>query len=228
MIGKTIGMKTTKQKMKSMKIELWDIDKIQPYEANVKIHDDKQVEKIANSIQRFGWDQPIVVDKNGVIIKGHGRRLAAIKLGYAKVPVLVRDDLTEDQVKAARVADNRVAMGDIDTEMLQKELQDIDFDLGGIFDAKELDFLKVDLTEINEDAIEDNIVEEMERQSEEMSDHIKTVDSREVRIADALGFKKVKGEDQRPIARFMARIEEETGKQGAEAFVRFAQNYIGK
>lgn len=228
MIGKTIGMKTTKQKMKSMKIELWDIDKIQPYEANVKIHDDKQVEKIANSIQRFGWDQPIVVDKNGVIIKGHGRRLAAIKLGYAKVPVLVRDDLTEDQVKAARVADNRVAMGDIDTEMLQKELQDIDFDLGGIFDAKELDFLKVDLTEINEDAIEDNIVEEMERQSEEMSDHIKTVDSREVRIADALGFKKVKGEDQRPIARFMARIEEETGKLGAEAFVRFAQNYIGK
>lgn len=228
MIGKTIGMKTTKQKMKSMKIELWDIDKIQPYEANVKIHDDKQVEKIANSIQRFGWDQPIVVDKNGVIIKGHGRRLAAIKLGYAKVPVLVRDDLTEDQVKAARVADNRVAMGDIDTEMLQKELQDIDFDLGGIFDAKELDFLKVDLTEINEDAIEDNIVEEMERQSEEMSDHIKTVDSREVRIADALGFKKVRGEDQRPIARFMARIEEETGKLGAEAFVRFAQNYIGK
>lgn len=228
MIGKTIGMKTTKQKMKSMKIEIWDIDKIQPYEANVKIHDDKQVEKIANSIQRFGWDQPIVVDKNGVIIKGHGRRLAAIKLGYTKVPVLVRDDLTEDQVKAARVADNRVAMGDIDTEMLQKELQDIDFDLGGIFDAKELDFLKVDLTEINEDAIEDNIVEEMERQSEEMSDHIKTVDLREVRIADALGFKKVRGEDQRPIARFMARIEEETGKQGAEAFVRFAQNYIGK
>lgn len=228
MIGKTIGMKTTKQKMKSMKIELWDIDKIQPYEANVKIHDDKQVEKIANSIQRFGWDQPIVVDKNGVIIKGHGRRLAAIKLGYAQVPVLVRDDLTDDQVKAARVADNRVAMGDIDTELLQKELQTITADLDGIFDAKELDFLKVDLTEINEDAIEDDIVEEMERQSDEMSEHIQKVDLREVRIADALGFKKVKGEDQRPIARFMARIEEETGKQGAEAFVSFAQQYIGK
>ena len=91
-----------------------------------------------------------------------------------------------------------------------------------------MDFLNFDLTEINEDAIENDVVAEMERQSEEMSDHIKTVDSKEVRIADALGFKKVRGEDQRPIARFMARIEEETGKQGAEAFVSFAQKYIGK
>ena len=228
MIGETIGMKQKKQMTKMMKIELWDIDRIQPYEANVKIHDEKQIEKIANSIQRFGWDQPIVVDKNGVIIKGHGRRLAAIKLGFKQVPVLVRDDLTEDEVKAARVADNRVAMGDIDTEMLQKELQSISLDLNGIFDSKELDFLNFDLTEINEDAIENDVVAEMERQSEEMSDHIKTVDSKEVRIADALGFKKVRGEDQRPIARFMARIEEETGRQGAEAFVSFAQKYIGK
>lgn len=213
---------------KSMRIELWDIDRVIPYEQNVKIHDEKQVKKIANSIKEFGWDQPIVVDKNGVIIKGHGRRLAALSLGFKQVPVLVRDDLSEDQVKAARVADNRVAMGDIDTAMLQKELQQIDMDLAGIFDSKELDFLSVDLTEINVDAIEPDIVKEMERQSDEMAENIKSVDTKNVRIADAMGFRFVQGEDQRPIARFMARIEEETGKQGAEAFVTFARNYIGK
>ena len=61
------------------KVESWDVEKLIPYENNVKIHDEKQVKKIAESIKRFGWDQPIVVDKDGVIIKGHGRRLAALK-----------------------------------------------------------------------------------------------------------------------------------------------------
>lgn len=212
--------------MKELKIELWPIEKVKPYEKNVKIHDKKQVEKIAESIRNFGWDQPIVVDKNGVIIKGHGRTLAAKSLGLEKVPVLVRDDLTEDQVKAARVADNRVAIGDIDTEMLQKELADIDLDLDGIFDPKELEFLGSDMTEMNLDAIEDDIVAEMSRRSEEMKSHIADVEEKGVRIADALGFKQIKGSDQRPIVRFIARIEEETGLQGAEAFVAFAKNYI--
>ncbi|MFH3639762.1 ParB/Srx family N-terminal domain-containing protein, partial [Acinetobacter baumannii] len=81
------------------------VDDVKPYELNAKIHSEEQVAKIAESIARFGWDQPIVVDKNGVIIKGHGRRLAAIKLGLIEVPVLVRDDLNEEQVKAARLAD---------------------------------------------------------------------------------------------------------------------------
>lgn len=212
--------------MKELKIELWPIEKVKPYEKNVKIHDKKQVEKIAESIRNFGWDQPIVVDKDGVIIKGHGRTLAAKSLGLEKVPVLVRDDLTEDQVKAARVADNRVAIGDIDTEMLQKELADIDLDLDGIFDPKELEFLGSDMTEMNLDAIEDDIVAEMSRRSEEMKSHIADVEDKSVRIGDALGFKKIKGSDQRPIVRFIARIEQETGLQGAEAFVAFAKNYI--
>ena len=150
-----------------MKVQVWPIEKLKPYENNVKIHDEKQVGKIAESIKRFGWDQPIVVDKDGIIIKGHGRTLAAKSLGLKEVPVLVRDDLTPDQVNAARIADNRVAMGDIDTEGLQRELQLIDLDLSGIFDAKEL-----------------------------------------------------------AIARFMARIEAETGKSGADAFVTFTENYI--
>ncbi len=211
-----------------LKVQLWPIDKVKPYDKNVKVHDEKQVKKIAESIQKFGWDQPIVVDKDGVIIKGHGRTLAAKSLGLKQVPVLVRDDLTPDQVKAARVADNRVALGDIDTEMLQDELRGIDVDLSGIFDKKELKFLDSDLMEINEESVVTDIVEEMDAQEEEMAQSIQKIDEKDIRVSQALGFGKVKNKDQRPIARFIARIEEETGKTGADAFVEFVKNYTKK
>lgn len=212
--------------MKKLQIDLWDVEKLIPYELNSKIHDEKQVEKIAKSIQEFGWDQPIVVDCNGVIIKGHGRRLAAIKLGLAKVPVLVRHDLTEEQVRAARLADNRVAVGDIDAELLQKELASLDFDLEGIFDRKELDFMSADLGEMNEEAFALDLDEEVAKQSAETIKKIEETDERPVKIDKALGFKQISGKDERYVARFMAQVEAETGKTGADAFVEFVRNLM--
>lgn len=212
--------------MKKPQIDLWDVEKLIPYELNSKIHDEKQVEKIAKSIQEFGWDQPIVVDRNGVIIKGHGRRLAAIKLGYAKVPVLVRDDLTDEQVRAARLADNRVAVGDIDAELLQKELASLDFDLEGIFDKKELDFMTADIGEMNTDAFALDLDEEVAKQSAETMKKIEETDERPVKIDKALGFKQISGKDERFVARFMAQVEAETGKTGADAFVEFVRNLM--
>ncbi len=76
-------------------IELWDLDKIIPYEKNAKTH---HTEWIASSIKEFSIDQPIVVDGNGVIIKGHGRLKAAEQLKLKKFPVIVRNDLTIEQV----------------------------------------------------------------------------------------------------------------------------------
>lgn len=219
---KKIGTTT----MKTMEIQVWPIEKLKPYKNNVKIHDDKQVEKIAESIRRFGWDQPIVVDGDGVIIKGHGRTLAAKKLGLAFVPVVVRSDLTPEEANASRISDNRVAMGDLDTEGLRKELESLNFDLKGIFDLKELEFLERDLTEINPANIEHEVIEEMEKQTDVMRDNIRDIDNKPVKIAVALGFDKVKGMDQRSITRFMARIEDEYGKQGADAFVAFVKDYI--
>jgi len=105
-----------------MMLEAWSIFDLKPYENNPKLHTPGQIDKIAQSIKNFGWDQPIVVDKDGVIIKGHGRRLAAMQLGMDEVPVLVRSDLSDDQVRAARLADNRVALGEIDSELLAREL----------------------------------------------------------------------------------------------------------
>jgi ParB-like chromosome segregation protein Spo0J len=85
---------------RELKIESWNIERIKPYELNVKIHDDKQVSKIAASIKKFGWQgSPILVDKNGVIVAGHGRRLAAIKLDMKTLPVAVLSDLSEDEVR---------------------------------------------------------------------------------------------------------------------------------
>lgn len=211
--------------MKKPNIKLVDITEIKPYELNSKIHDDAQVKKIAESIKKFGWDQPIVVDKNNVIIKGHGRRLAAISLELTNVPVWVRDDLTEEQVRASRLADNRVAVSGIDTELLQKELASLDFDMNGIFDAKELDFLNADLGDMDMGAFVENMDAELSAQAEAGAKKVEEIDTRRVKIDKALGFKDIAGADERDVAFFVALIENETGKTGSDAFVEFAKNY---
>lgn len=79
-----------------------------PYENNPR-RNEKAVEAVKNSIKQFGFKNPIIVDENNVIISGHTRRLAAMELGIETVPVVVAADLTEEQVRAFRLADNRVA-----------------------------------------------------------------------------------------------------------------------
>ena len=207
---------------KETQVEMWAIEKVVPYKNNAKIHDPKQVSKIAKSIKEFGWrGNPIVVDVNGEIIAGHGRRLAAIELGMKEVPVVVARDLTEEQVKALRLADNRVAVGDYDGDLLQKELSDLDFDLEGIFDKKELEFMSADIAEVNETALAVDLDEEVAIQATETAEKIRAADDGDVRIEKALGFKTIKGKDERVVARFMAQIEAETEKSGSEAFVAF-------
>lgn len=90
-----------------MRVVYMDPDKIIPYEKNAKIHSEKQIEEIANSLKEFGFKQPIVVDKDNVVICGHGRLMAAKKLGLTSVPVKVEKDLSEAEVKALRLADNK-------------------------------------------------------------------------------------------------------------------------
>ena len=82
-------------------VESWPIKQVHEYPGNAKIHDEKQIKSIALSIQKFGFDVPIVVDGAGVIIKGHGRRLAAIYLKYTHVPVIVRTDMWPGPAQAA-------------------------------------------------------------------------------------------------------------------------------
>lgn len=205
----------------------WTIDTIQPYELNAKLHDAKQVDKIAKSIKEFGWvGNPIVVNEEGVILAGHGRRLAALKLGLKEVPIQVIANLSADAQRAYRLADNRVALSDIDSALLQKELADLDFDLDGIFDAKELDFLEADLGTFNEGAFVEDIEVEVSKQAEESAKKVAEVDEREVKIDKALGFKAIQGKDERHVARFMAQVEADMNCTGAEAFVKFVKTVM--
>ncbi len=126
------------------------VDKLVPYERNPKKHPESQINSLAEMFQTFGFDQPIVVDANMVIIKGHGRRLAAIKAGMAMVPVIVRTDLSAAKARAARIADNKIAETDWDTEALMAEvrgLRDEDEELIhmlGIADAEMAELLNAD------------------------------------------------------------------------------------
>lgn len=129
---------------------LCPIEKIKPYPNNAKLHPDGQIDLLIKQI-RDGFDQPIVVDKDYVIIKGHGRRLASLKMGLKEVPVIVRDDLTTQQVKAARIADNKLAETDWDLEALRQDLEALsqfDYDLEDLgFSSLELDNLLGELVE---------------------------------------------------------------------------------
>lgn len=210
-----------------LKIELWTIERIKPYELNSKKHEKEQVARIVKSIERFGFDQPIVVDKDGVIIKGHGRRLAALELGLKTVPVLVRADLTTEQANAARVADNRAAVGDIDTAALKLELESINLDdLRGIFDDKELEFLDVDLAEMDTSAFASDLDEALESQDAETQNKMRAAEEKRVPIAKALGFKDIAGADLIYVNRLMASLEAQYSMKGEAAFVAFVKNLV--
>lgn len=109
-----------------MQVVATSIDDIKPYENNPRDNDDA-VDAVANSIKEFGWQQPIVVDADGVIIAGHTRYKAAKKLGLDQVPVVIADKLNKEQVKAYRLADNKSGeLATWDDELLENELVGID------------------------------------------------------------------------------------------------------
>lgn len=101
------------------------IGKLKPYPNNAKLHPDSQIAKIIESIKLTGFDQPIVTDTDHVIIKGHGRFMAAKQMGLKTVPVIVLD-VPPEVAKAARIADNKSAESGFDMELLIQELRDIE------------------------------------------------------------------------------------------------------
>jgi len=108
-----------------MDVQNRPLGELSPYEKNAKVHPDDQVQKIVRSIQEFGFNQPIVVDKKGVIIVGHGRYLAAHLIGLKTVPVLELD-LTEEQAMAYRLADNKLNESEWDMTLVVEELKALD------------------------------------------------------------------------------------------------------
>ena len=128
-----------------MQIQMMKLSEIHPYEKNPRFND-SAVEAVANSIKEFGFQQPIVVDKDLVVVVGHTRLKAAEQLGLSEVPVVIAENLTPEQVQAYRIADNKTGeIAEWNYDLLPIELRDLqekDFDLSLLgFDTDELDRL---------------------------------------------------------------------------------------
>lgn len=132
------------------------VDDLIPYENNPRLNDEA-VDAVAASIREFGFKQPVVIDKDNVIVCGHTRMKAAVLLGLDTVPAIRADDLTEEQIKAYRLADNKTAeLADWDFDALTKELQGLSIDMAdfGFAEDAEIGFNEDALNELFMDAPE--------------------------------------------------------------------------
>ena len=128
-----------------------------PYERNTKKHDKTQINNVAESIKQYGFVQPIVIDKDNVVVIGHCRLLAAKKLKMKEVPCVCVDDLTDEQVKALRIVDNKSNESPWDFDILPDELADLDlsgfdFDFGIEDEEEETEIVEDEAPEVDEDA----------------------------------------------------------------------------
>lgn len=130
----------------TIQIEQWPLDRLLPYAANARTHPDEQVAQIAGSIAEFGFNVPCLVDERGVLVAGHGRLLAAQRLGLSQVPVIRLDHLTDAQARAYRIADNQIALNSgwddalLSAEVARLKEDGVDLELLG-FPEDELDRL---------------------------------------------------------------------------------------
>ena len=140
-----------------MNIESRLLADIVPYAKNAKKHDNRQINNVAESIKQYGFVQPIVIDRDGVIVIGHCRALAAKKLGMKEVPCVCVDDLTPEQVNALRIVDNKSNESEWDFDILPDELADLDlsdfdFDFGIENEEEETEIVEDEAPEVDEDA----------------------------------------------------------------------------
>jgi len=130
--------------MKNLEIDYIAIEDLIPYARNARTHNDEQVAQIAGSIKEFGFTNPVLLNPDKTIIAGHGRVMAARKLGLEKVPTITLHDLTDAQRRAYVLADNKLALNaGWDEEMLKNELQDLELYLQHLagFNEMELNLL---------------------------------------------------------------------------------------
>ena len=140
-----------------MQIEIADINSIKPYENNPRKLSEQAIEKVAMSLKEYGFRQPIVVDKDRVIVAGHTRFRASKKLGLKQVPVSIIDNLTPEQINAYRIADNRTAEeSEWDNELLKMEIKELE--------AKDF---KLDLLGFNDEQLNNILFEEKQGLTDE-------------------------------------------------------------
>lgn len=142
------------KKASVVKITYRNIKELKPYKKNAKKHPKEQVERIANSIKEFGFfeHRAVAIDKDDYVVEGHGRILAAKKAGLTQVPTICLDDMTEEQIKAWRLIENKTAESSYDETMINKEIEellqsDIDMEAFGF----SVDILEDEIIEVEPD-----------------------------------------------------------------------------
>ena len=145
-----------------MEIVYKNVEDLIPYVNNQKLHPEQQVLKISNSIKEFGFIQPLVIDKDNIIVIGHGRYEGAKLLDMDKVPCIAVDNLNEAQVKTLRLADNKLNESMWDDDLVQLELVEIE-EFG--FDYSEI--MEFDFGDVDDDTIDDDLFEDDEESDNE-------------------------------------------------------------
>src|SRR5947208_10645475 len=112
----------------AVRLERWPIERLIPYAGNARLHSEADIDKLVDSLRRWGWTNPVLVDEHGVLICGHGRVRAAAKLGLTSIPVMVARGWSEEEKRAYRLADNQLAArASWDPELLRNEPQELEF-----------------------------------------------------------------------------------------------------
>lgn len=157
--------------MQELNIVYKNIKELKPYKKNAKKHDKKQVEQIANSIKEFGFTQLVIIDKNNCVVAGHGRILGAKKAGLKQIPTVTLEELTEEQIKAYRLVDNKLNESEWDYSLLDEELEnlidDVDMDSFGFDLAGEIEQEEVEKVEFEKRKLCKVIVEFENRKAAE-------------------------------------------------------------
>lgn len=194
--------------MEELKIVIKNINDIKEYENNAKEHPDWQIEQIANSIQEFGFNDPIAINGDNQIIEGHGRLLAAKQLGLTEIPCIVLTGLTEVQERAYIIAHNKTTMNtDFDLDRLQYELNALKVEG---FDLELTGFSEYEVEKLNYSALD-------EIKENDYSSFLNEVNKNSATFAVTLQFKK---ENEKEVTDFIK-------EKGKDEIIRIILNEIG-
>lgn len=182
-----------------LKLEYRNPKELLKYEFNNKIHPKEQIKEISKSIQEYGFNVPVIIDKDSVIIAGHGRVEASKELWLKEIPVVVKNNLTDEQVRKYRLLDNKTAeLGDLDIENITKELEEIwDKALSDLFDIAidspvtdeemaEFDIDDIDLPDVEENTVRGILVPVSQEKYQETYDEFQKALKNGVEVWDLL------------------------------------------
>lgn len=211
--------------MEDNKIQAWDLDRLKPAEHNHKKHSDETTTKLAKSLADIGQIQPVIVDKEGEIIAGHGRLIAARRLGWSKIKVIQVPVSREIAIKA-RIADNLMSNQDIDNENLSIEINklmeiDVEVDVSSLIlddDMAKLHKMNQEADyDIDESALSQSVSDDTQEFAEEGEKMMEDANEAMVPIRTVLGFNEVTARQARALKDFMAIVVDERPEGDAAA-----------